>query len=596
MKKLYDIRINPEKPSSEEVAKHMDFDALLQQFEAEEKEQPKVVQMRRRPIRRWALVAASFALVVMVTFAIQQTFFKSNNVEQIARPFINPPIKTVQKSFATFEVEAQKGGEFVMEDGTKIFVPKDAFTNTSGAMIMGTVILKYRKYQDIEEIFLSGIPMQYDSANVRFDMASVGMMELAGVYKNEIIEIRPNKSLTVELVAQTDLDKIQDYNVYQLDTIAKNWKYVALDDLTIDLDKATSKRIDAALAESEIVKKIALAYSELKELKATKTKKSQQTTNLLPQKPTPPKRPNGEDFVLDFDLSAFTNTEDDEFGDNFEGTDSSEVIEQAPYKGEDLTKYANVMWEVSADQKTAYEKAISSIVWRTVELYKIDNQNFSLKLKTGQTKVELMVSPVLSGRELDKAEAKYRKELETYNALIAEYQQNSEPETNEIDTEYDAKVKSLEQEIATLQRAYNKARIAMMREMDLNLKNQTIVNRFNVSEFGIWNCDKPEPAKKRTVSANFQDKNGSAIDYYMVYVADKTNGRVQRFYTNQKTKITYNPNAENVLWLVSKKGKIAVAKATEFTKIGNENQFTFTLNKLSQQVDSKEDVKQILGL
>lgn len=596
MKKLYDIRINPEKPSSEEVRQHMDFDALLEQFEAEEKQRPKVVQMRRRPIKRWVLVAASFALVVMATFAIQQAFFKVQKAEQIARPFINPPIKTIQKLFTTIEVDAQKGGQFVMDDGTKIFVPKNAFVNTSGAMIMGTVMLKYRKYQNIEEIFLSGIPMQYDSANVRYDMASIGMMELTGAYKNDVIEIRPNKSLTVELVAQTDLDKIKDYNVYQLDTIAQNWKYVTLDDITIDLDKATSKRIDAALAESEIVKKIALAHRELKQVKATKTNKSQQATNFLPQKPIAPKRANGEDFVLDFDLSAFANVEDDEFGDDFDESQPNEVIEQEPYRSEDLTEYANIMWEVSADQEEAYNKAISDITWRTVELYKIDNQNFSLKLATGQTKVELMVSPVLSGRELDIAEAKYRQDLVEYNQLLAEYQQHSTPETGEINEEYEAKLNALNQEIALLQRAYNKARIAVMREMDLNLKNQTIVNRFNITAFGIWNCDKPEPVEKRTVSANFQDKNGNAIDYYMVYVADKNNGRVQRFYTNQKTKITYNPNAENVLWLVSKKGKIAVAKATEFTKIGNENQFTFTLEKLSQRVDSKEDVKRILGL
>lgn len=593
MKKLYDIRINPEQPTSEEVAKHMDFDALLEQFEAAEKQRPKVVQMRRRPVRRWALVAASFALVVMATFAIQQVFFKKNKKEQIVQPFINPPIKTIQQEFVDFEVDAAKGGEFVMDDGTKIIVPKNAFVDASGAMIMGTVVLKYRKYQNIEEIFLSGIPMQYDSANVQYNMASVGMMELAGDYKNKVITIRPNTPLTVELVAQTDLDKIQDYNVYKLDTVAKNWEYVALDDVTIDLDAATSKRIDAALAESEIVKKIALAHRQLKELKAAKAKKSQQTTNFLPQKPIPPKRPTGEDFVLDFDLSAFANIEggvESEFG----GMDSIQSVEQQPYKGEDLTKYANVMWEVSADQKTAYEKAISDIVWRTVELYKIDNQNFSLRLATGQTKVELMVSPVLSGRELDKAEAKYRQELEAYNALLAAYQQDKND--TEVDETYNTEIKNLEQEIAKLQRAYNKARITAMREMDLNLKNQTIVNRFNLTEFGIWNCDKPEPIEERTVKANFQDKNGNPIEYYMVYVADKTNGRVQRFYTNQQTQIKYNPNAENVLWLVSKKGKIAVAKASEFTKINNKKQFTFTLDKLSQQIDSKEDVKRILGL
>jgi hypothetical protein len=48
--------------------------------------------------------------------------------------------------------------------------------------------------------------------------------------------------------------------------------------------------------------------------------------------------------------------------------------------------------------------------------------------------------------------------------------------------------------------------------------------------------------------------------------------------------------------LVSKDGKIAVAKTGEFNKIGNKKRFTFTLNKISQQIDTKEDVKKVLGL
>lgn len=594
MKKLYDIRINPEKPSSEEVAKHMDFDALLKEFEAAEKQRPKVVQMRQRPVRRWILVAASFALVVMATFAIQRVFFKSESLEQVAQPFINPPIKSIEKSFSTLEIDTEEGGEFVMEDGTKIYVPKNAFVDASGTIILGTVSLKYRKFQDIEDIFLSGIPMQYDSANVRYNMASVGMMELVGVYDNQVVDILPNKYLTVELVAQTDLNQVKNYNVYQLDTVAKNWKFVDVDDITLDLDEATSKRIDAALAESEIVKKIASNHSTLAQLEREKTAEIQSiNARKLPQKPSPPYQPNEGGFILDFDLSAFANEIEGHFDTDFE---QDRTATSAEYEGEDLTQYANVMWSVSTDQERAYNKATSDIVWRSVKLNKINENRFKLELATGQTKVELFVSPVLNGQQLDAANAKYREALADYEEALAIYQRDIKPKIEVIENDYANRISSLTQEMAVLQRSYNKARITAMRAIDLDLQNQKIVNRFKVSQFGIWNCDKPETIENRTVKAKFQDKDGAPIDYYMVYVADKNSGRVQRFYTTQRTEITYNPKAENVLWLVSKNGKIAVAKSSEFDKIGNSKRFTFTLEKLSQQVSSKEDVRRILGL
>jgi flagellar biosynthesis chaperone FliJ len=593
MKKLYDIRINPKKPTTETVDKYKDFDALLKQFETAE-ERPKVVQMRRQsPYKRWALVAASLTTLVFVTYAIQQNFFGKNTVEQVAQPFINPPLKTLKTEFAELEIDVQTGGEFTMADGTKIFIPKDAFVDAKGALIFGTVVLQYRKYQDIADIFLSGIPMQYDSANIRYDMASVGMMELYGTTNGSMARIHPNKNLSVQLVAQTDLNRIKDYNVYQLDTLAKNWTYVALDDVTIQLDAATNKRIDAALKESEIVKNIALIHHQLYNLEGEKVKEVQQIAAKLsapmPLKPTKPNTPNPNNFVLDFDLSDFMQDADFASGGRF--------YDSTMYNAnEHLTKYQDVMWEVSADQKRNYDLAISNIVWDKVKLDKVDNQQFRLKLSNGSKAVQLVIRPILKGRDLKNAQSEYERQLTAYEVALEKYNTTVAPEMKGLDEKYASKLVALENEIVVLQRSYNKARIEVMRSMDLELENQTIVNRFKVKQFGIWNCDKPEVAEKRTVTAKFQDENGKSVDYYMVYVADKNNGRVQRFYTNQKTEITYNPDSENVMWLVSKDGKIAVAKAAEFNKIGNKKRFTFTLNKITQQIDNKEDVKRILGL
>jgi hypothetical protein len=593
MKKNYDIRINSEKPTQETVDKYRDFDALLKQFEAAE-ERPKVVQMRRQsPYKKWALVAASLTALVFVTYAIQQTFFGSFNAEQTAQPFINPPLKMVKKEFTNVEIDVQTGGEFTMADGTKIFIPKDAFIDGKGALIMGTIILQYRKYQDIADIFLSGIPMQYDSANVRYDMASVGMMELYGTANGSTVKIRPDKNLSVQLIAQTDLNRIKNYNVYQLDTMAKNWEYVALDDVTIPLDALTNQRIDAALAESKIIQNLTITNNQIKNLESEKTKElrviEQQLSLSLPIKPTKPNVPNPNNFVLDFDLSDFIQDKDFASGGDLHDASMHNTNEH-------LTKYQAVLWEVSADQKRNYDIAISNIIWDDVKLDRIDNQRFKLKLSNKSKSISLVIQPILKGRDLAKAQSEYEIQLTTYEVDLEKYDTGIKPELKKLNEKYATKTATLENKIVSLQRSYNKARIEVMRSMDLELENQTIVNSFKVKQFGIWNCDKPEVAAKRTITAKFQDESGQVVNYYMVYVADKNNGRVQRFYTNQKTEITYNPNSDNVIWLVSKDGKIAVAKTGEFNKIGNKKRFTFTLNKISQQIDTKEDVKKVLGL
>ncbi len=593
MKKLYDIRINSKKPSSAEVAKYKNFDALLKEYD-NTKKQSKVVPLRSLSFKRWALVAASFVAFVFVTYAIQQVVFKDifnlKTTKSVVQPYINPPLKTVETKFFDLEVDAQIGGEFTMNDGTKIFIPKNAFVDMQGTVIGGMVVLRYYKYQDIADIFLSGISMQYDSANIQYNMGSSGMMALYGDYKGSPINIHPSKNLAVQLVAQANLSNINDYNVYQLNTKAKNWDFVALDEVRIEFDEATNKRIEAALAESEIVKNLAKANLQLKQLETQKATVTQQfEQHSLPIKPTKPHQPDPNNFVLDLDLSAFASDPDFESGGVFHDTTmyNSNAF---------LAQYAGMMWEVSANQKTAYDLAISDIEWQNVKLEKVDNQRFRLKLSNGSKKVTLVVMPILSSKELAQLNEKYQEQLTIYNRQLTEYEQKIEPKLERLDAEYDEQITNLETEITNLQRSYNKIRIEAMRTMNLDLNNQKIVNQFKINQFGVWNCDKPEPSEKRTVQANFQDADGKPVNYYMVYVADKNNGQVQRFYTNQKTEISYNPKSDNVLWLVSKDGQIAVAKSSEFQKIGTQKYFTFTLEKTKEHIENKEAVKRILGL
>lgn len=585
MKKRYNIIFNAEKPTSEEVAKHQDFDALMKQFEADE---PAAIAPSGRVInmRRWGLVAASMAAVVMMTFAIQQQFFpnafKNFATENSKQPFVNPPIQNLEMPFERVEIDAEEGGEVVMEDGTKLILPKDAFINKNGEKISGTVRLDYRQFQDLSDIFLSGIPMRYDSANATYQMSTVGMMELKGFNNEKPVLINPEKRIGVQLATVQDLTSIKDYNVYRLDVAAENWEYKSIDKVSFVVDKATQKRIDAALAESEIVKNIAKTQDKINILKDSKsTIESELLVGFNLEKPMPPQEPNPNNFVLDFDFSDFE-----------EPINDSSTYNANAY----LTEYKDVLWEVSANQKAAYEMAISGTIWNKVDLQPINNQQFKLKLASGSRKVVLILTPVLKGEELAIAKAKYRTALIDYNQQLATYRNENKADIANSDNENTAAISELKAEMLKLQSAYSRARVSAMKTMQLDLKNQKIVNQFEINQFGVWNCDKPQLIENREISAKFENANGKAIAFYMVYVANKSKGIVQRFYTNQKVVINYNEKDENILWLVTKNGAIAVADNEEFQKIGDKKQHVFTLKNAPEAIQNKSDLKQILGL
>ena len=585
MKKRYNIIFNAEKPTSEEIAKHQDFDALMRQFEADE---PAAIVPRGRVVnmRRWGLVAASMAAVVFVTYAIQQQFFptifNNNLTENIEHPFINPPIENLEIAAESIEIDAENGGEIVMKDGTKLIFPKAAFINKNGEKISGTVRLNYRQFQNLSDIFLSGISMQYDSANTIYQMSTVGMMELEGFYQNEAISINPKKTVAVQLSSVQDLKKLEDYNVYHLDETSENWKFKTIDKVSLVLDAATQKRIDAALSESEIIKNIARTQDKIKALEASKNPNELTLLeNFNLEKPMPPQAPNPNNFVLDFDFSDFE-----------EPINDASTYNANAY----LTEYKDVLWEVSADQQTAYETAVSGTIWNKVDLKPINNQQFKLRLASGSRSVELILTPVLKEDELTIAQAKYRTALADYNQKAATFIAENQVTKTTPTVDDEINIATLKAEMSKLQSAYSKARIEAMKTMQLDLKNQKIINQFEINEFGIWNCDKPKLIENREISAKFQNATGKAIEFYMVYVANKSKGSVQRFYTNQEVVINYNEKDENILWLVTKTGMVAVANNEEFQKIGNKKQHMFTLKNTPKAVQNKSELKEILGL
>ena len=181
MNQNYNIKLNSKQPSSDEIAKHMDFDGLLAQFE-----DAAPVNTRPARVRRLVYYSTAAAAAVVVGIVIALNLFIDNGVTLTEeayfqqQAFVNPPISEEVKSaqFASYQVNANQGGIYEYESGSRLIVPAAAFADDRGNIIQGEVNIRYREYHDFVDFYLSGIPMTYDSAGVRYTFESAGMMEI----------------------------------------------------------------------------------------------------------------------------------------------------------------------------------------------------------------------------------------------------------------------------------------------------------------------------------------------------------------------------------------------------------------------------------
>ena len=78
--------------------------------------------------------------------------------------FINPPLKNVDVPFTEYNVDAAKGDTIFYQSGSILLFPPNAFVDKNGNVIEGNIQIKYREFSNAVDLYLSGIPMSYDSA------------------------------------------------------------------------------------------------------------------------------------------------------------------------------------------------------------------------------------------------------------------------------------------------------------------------------------------------------------------------------------------------------------------------------------------------
>jgi hypothetical protein len=212
----YKINIDKPLPDPQRIRSHQDFDSLYKQYQVTARFS--FWQKLYRNPRYFAAVVAVVAVVVLVFRSVTQ-----EGIAEIA--YVNPPVATYNVPFETVNLPAEQSLTFETSQSTRLQVPAHAFVTPEGQAVAGEIELRYREFHQLEDYFLAGIPLAYDSATPQ-QLITLGGIEVAAFQNDQLLRLKKEARIEVQFRSR---ESRTGYNLYFLDTTARNWAWVGKD-------------------------------------------------------------------------------------------------------------------------------------------------------------------------------------------------------------------------------------------------------------------------------------------------------------------------------------------------------------------------------
>ena len=484
------------------------------------------------------IVAAAVALIVLF-----------DDKSEKPREYISPPLAHVIIPTDTFVVDADSATDITYKSGSKLHIPAGAFRDLKGNPIKGKVNLNYREFHDQKDIFLSGIPMTYDSAGSTYVFESAGMMEISASQSGKPLATNTDKTITVDMVSNTKEDR---YNTYYLNTTAKKW--VNLNQANLVVKNLKENNSDTAISSEETSPIVAKCEQELTQTVAA-------VKAIEKEKPMPIAK-------ADKDKTKFHIV-----------VDAGEFPEIAMYKG--------VRFQVK-DEKN-FDPGSAKTEWENVKLKKLTEMDYEVTFSKGAQTLKVVATPVIDGQDLAAAQKIYDQKFAEYQTKLADKKTAEE----KAKMEYQARVKEMGKIMAD-QRSRDSFYESHMS------KTQLIYRTFSINFFGIHNCDNPAAwPSGADVIATMTDENGKKLQVSSLSLVEKNINAVFPYETvnGECHHFKFSPSGTNMIWAVTTDNKLAIVDAESFraqqSKTGSV-QFKFKV--IDKDFKSSDEVKKYLEI
>lgn len=495
-------------------------------------------------------------------------------------PCVHPPIAELDVPFSNYKANNQKGSTIFHPSGTKIFIEPGSFVDESGVAIEGTVDLAYREFHDQIDIFLSGIPMHYDSANIDYNLESAGMFEIKGLFKGKPVRINPTTPLEIQLQSVYDGTS---YNQYQLDEEADQWVYLGKDNLEHDvatelIKHPLSKEEENYLNSDEYKQEEAYLKTTDKALKqqlkiVQRAEKSvRQQERKVPNKP---KKLNKSNYQFDIDID--------------------------PREFPELSGFSQTKFEV-APKDNSFSPEVYNITWEDIRLRQKDNnKNYDLTLSKPEEQVTFEVYPVFEGSGFDNAMVDYREKFKVYEQEL----NKRKAKEHQLRKTYEAAYADYKERKANHARKLNEAKANRRTQQDVffatNAKQELTTGSkvkrvFSVLSFGIYNSDHPvfKPIGI-PIEVFAHDESGTPIELVTMQSIQEDVNTVYSYDGPKFQNITFDNTKKNLLLGVFDGGKLAVATPADFKNVQWDNgQHHFTMQVYQPGEITQEALKNMI--
>jgi hypothetical protein len=160
--------------------------------------------------------------IVLIISVFLLLFLPGCNKKEKIQTFINPPLPNADIPFETLRIDPTEADTIDLPMGTKLLIPPNAFVDSAGNYISDSVTIKYREFRNAAEIFLAGIPMNFNTLNNHTALETAGMFEIRALSKKRKLELAYGSAITIKMGSRVEGN---DYNFFGFDETNGTWNF-----------------------------------------------------------------------------------------------------------------------------------------------------------------------------------------------------------------------------------------------------------------------------------------------------------------------------------------------------------------------------------
>jgi hypothetical protein len=367
------ININRKPIKSSEIESYKDFKSLKNNYSKIPTKGP-----THTIIIKFGIYGASVCIIsALAWFLLSEKSEKSAIVfpQQEKLTFVNPPITNSNIPYKSIVYYNTADTIIEFAKSSIVEIKKNSLVDSLGKPVNGPIEIRYRQFMNPAEIFLSGIPMVYDSGGVKSTFESAGMIELGAFFQNKPVFIHPDKPIQVSFKS---MKSERDYNLYYLDTLKQQWVFKGKNNV-------------------EIIKKSKIADSDFTMNNTNEISDSLNIirniiSNLTGQKPVIPIQANAKKWHFTLDI--------------------------LPSEFPELSVYGKTVFEINEQYKPLNPKH-PAIVWDDIHVEKAQKpMSLFVTFKKDTMKCKYLVQPVFSGKDYVQELKKYERNYTAYQSEL----------------------------------------------------------------------------------------------------------------------------------------------------------------------------------